>query len=532
MRVFVAWQKEKLVIPVKDHKKKNVGSLLKTITSRFCSHTGNESLRFVQLTNQGFLLNAFDPIDSVVADNDVLQVVDYSDWVTLQEPLLKDEWLKVSVWDFVDSEYKWAVVGLHEHNSIYVSVGNKKNRERLEVFNKASLTDFAKEGKLQVCRIQKPGKKEGCTWFAEASFIVKGEKVEAIQLAVKVCADSQPLIKQISFSTSPFAPGKEELIQKSWNAPDVKVDMPKDVSTGGVITDPPLDPPKKTKSNDFNDNKSSGGSTLVFEQIDEVFAEQRGGYEKFDQSFYCEFLVSGEVKETCLKNIKSEYKDKKGEWQPFDETTAGSKSGFYNYRMNYQKPYTNYKCVGQRVATRSYINIKKPMLVPQRRAHDMFPCPLEIRITFEDDKSKTTSITVTYTNGPMEANYLKTKAYLEKSKEITKYFKCDDTSCASRLSYGVTESKDRYDASVVEISFSQGSGGNLNKNSLREIGYTATEPLVPLDYPSVFDKEPYVAKAFAMVSLEHKFVYGIKFEMKTSTSSTVAHYKIPLAVYD
>jgi len=521
-----------LVVPIKDSGDK-VQELLKEIASRFEGYgikTG--SLRLAEMrTRDGCLINVHDIIGDVLESGESVEVVDFDDWVQAQEKLCKDPAVVISRDDYAtDAVPKYITLGLHEYNKLYVKFctgyirGRQKQTIGLELFDTESLKNFAKEGKLLL------GSKTGDDgkWKIEAHFIVKGHDVEAVELSVQSSTDRRPVIKRVALKVDKVITiGDITTVQgddSDFDPKEYAGKLPKEVKKGFAFPEAAgsTTPVKK-------DNTSTGTSPLQVSQLGDLYADSTPAQDgTWHNAIFARLrLLNNSNEVLAITKATPEWKDSKGNWN-VGRVRLGGRGGTYYFRegVGYSRKF------GAKDQEDIEIALGIPMTTPQydygvRCAHRSLPQPLSVRWTFEDSNGATSTIEMQYVNEPIE-RVTKEKREKRQGSPLAFFASVDDEDFEVRVFAEVIEKlEDKY----VSITIGEGSGQNkyLYTSEIKQLAYQATqEKSAQIAIPDlVWEKKDLKAQGFGLVDVAKGRMYGIKFEMKTTSSSYEGAYLLP-----
>lgn len=512
-----------LVIPCKKENEK-VEVLLREIATRFESHGIKPGeLRIAQLqTSDGYLINPNDIISQVISDGEHLVALDYDDWLQLELPRCKTEWARVLSQDFDNDDYKWIIVGEHEHNKIFVKFGlnypGGKNAKvlRLELFDRESLQHFAKEGKILLGSKEDPEGK----WKEEAFFDVEKGNVKAIEISVVTPSDPKPLVKRLEIELGQKLK-KKSLTWVNSNYDDydpMSYKIPENTSTGPVIDDKP--PPERT----LDDAQVGGTDSLQITQTGKIESDQTHPYNgEWRNQFVCPLtLLNKTESKMAITNVSSEYLSESGEWKEM-KVRVGAYYGFLNYswsdstHFDLEPKAQTDMCVG------SYVVFTTPKKGDrERRAHKSLPQPLKIRITFQDVDGNKASVTVEQCNGPLD---LITREKREKDKgPADLWLQCDDTEGEYRIYAEIRNTLDKQE--YFEIWMNGSNGKYVYLSSLQEEVHKSDQECVEWKDLN-FKTYDSTIQGYILVDRPKKRAYAIKLVLKTSTSTVEGYYRIP-----
>jgi hypothetical protein len=528
VRLRVVWKGNKLIVPY-PFPTHQVQQLMEEVASRFARfHTGESELKMSELrTLDGYLVNKYDRIMEAVYDGDQLEAIDFDSWLKEQAQLCKEKWLQVSQADFVDDTPKWAIVGKHAHGKLFVQTGAGKKVDRLELFELEDLKMFAKEGQQQI--LTSKGKSEGFDWFASASFVVNGTgQVTHVVVEVKSLSDPRPIVKKfgISIENGVLVKGDVTLVQSAdedagEDPNPLPLPLPKREETLLV------DPPQPTEPVPLL--TVQGMQKLKIEQVEKVYADQTWASRGFfNNNFFMNFSFTnpGDNVVTIAK-IKTEYESAPNNWVEGKNSAIGHKQGFYDYRWNWDTQcFTIPSHSVEKVAFLCSIPISAPQVDRLRRGHKSLPNPLKIRLTLEDDQGATTQLEVVHHNDPYK---LPSKESVEKSqgKEFEYFVTLDDAETEIRHYISVARVQDDDTKEHIEIRSSVSSSSfYLYKTDMRRFAFSGVKNNSELvDIEAVHQNENgSELKAYAMVDLQKKRTYAIKFSLKTETGAFLEDY--------
>lgn len=520
-----------LVIPIGNTNDK-VERLLRDISARF-EGMGIKpgELRLAELrTSDGFIFSSHDIIRDVITDGETLTAVEFSDWVESQKPLCKDTWLEVVRQDFEDNDYKWIAAGLHEYNKLFVKFGknwpsgSSAKLIGLELFDPDSLLHFAKDGKVLIG--SKEGKTEGgATWKLEAYFNVVKGVAKDIELSVKAGSDAKPIITKVELKIGKkIEKGVETVVQDDkdrYNPSDYK--LPAASKTGTSITE--TNSTKKTTT----DAKSTGHPNIQITQCNPMEIDQTWEYDGvFNNLFYINFNILNKSDKTiAITDVIGEiYKDNK--WTSEGVTCkTGERYGFMDYRWTNENK--NYFTMSEKQQFETAVLVSIPIKAPQfdrlRRAHKSLPQPLKIRYTFIDSEGKKAEVLVEQYNDPLK---LVTKQSREErdSKKYDFWMQCDDANMEIRIFQTVNINKED-----KRIEFSQGPSNSkyFYVADIKQTAYQAVkEKKTEIEIPDKWTEKDCSATAYGVVDLKNQRMYAIKFELKTTTSTVIDYFLLPI----
>jgi len=456
MRVRLIWNNIGIVMPIPARlKSEKLSKLLQEAADRFRRHVGTfeEGNRFVEVTTpDGCSFSLNDTIEEVIADDDILTLVDYNSWKTKMEETCTEQWMSVQQEELTqEGDIRWAKVGYNPtYRKIWIGLGVNKKKENLELLDEEAFRNFAKPGRHLITRIggnanasSNSNNEKGSPWYAEAYFLVEGDVAKAIALSVKASTGERPQVQKIGIEikNGKFIKGPIATIQSAvLPPPSIKYKIPAPVINAPTIKLSPSQPV------DFKGNKSKGDSPISLEQVDQVYPSQsweRDGV--FDNFFFTEVMAMAPIP-TSTVDITSAYEDPKtGQWVPAKFTQVGVKYGYYDYQLRSPEdhiidvdpsPYKFVLCAG--------FEVRAPQLERNRRSHHFLPHPLKIKYTLTDTNNKKTELVVTHVN--TEPLSLPTKEAIEKKYNVTLDFwqTIDDVDGEFRLWCGVEHNKEHH----------------------------------------------------------------------------------------
>lgn len=533
LRLRVVWKGNKLIVPY-PFPSHQVLQLQEEVASRFARfHSGDKELKMAEIrTLDGYLINRYDRIMEAIHDGDVVEAIDFETWLKEQAKLCSETWLELTQADFADDTSKWATVGKHSHGKLFVQTGHGKTVDRLELFELEDLKVFAKQGQHQILTYK--GQQDSLSWFTNASFDVNvAGLVTAVRLEVKSLSDPRPIVKEIKvkIENNQLIAGDIQLIQSAEDPEDESLPKPLPPSKREEkeIVDPPAAPEVKFAN-------IQAFQKLKIEQIDPVFADQTWASNgEYNNNFYLNFSFTnpGESVVTVAK-VKTEYELSENNWVAAKRTAIGYKAGFYDYRWNWNTSnFSLDKHAIDKIAVLCSIPIQGPQVDRLRRAHHSLPYPLKIRTTFEDDQGATSFIDTVYYNGPHK---LPTKESVEKSNSKTYDFwaQLDDVETETRHYIAIARVKDSDNSEYLDIKVSPGSSTYyFYKTNLSKLAFEAVKngkDEIEIDQLKVEGSNGVEAHAHALVNVEKKRVYAIRWTLKTASASMEECYVVkPLA---
>ena len=207
-------------------------------------------------------------------------------------------------------------------------------------------------------------------------------------------------------------------------------------------------------------------------------------------------------------------------------TRSGYKNGFFNYSWNANGKFNLKSLEQDSIAVCSEIVVTSPQFERLRRAHSSLPQPLKLKISFHDIHGKVSSVIVEQVNGPRDIYTKKSKEDYDK-KPIDQWVQCDDTNMEARLWGLLRKENDNYgDYLIVQVA--PNTYSSLRTTHYGEYIWDAVQKNTnEVDIGSLYENNGCTGKSSLLIDLEKKKVYGIKIELKTTTSHVVKHFRIP-----
>jgi len=288
------------------------------------------------------------------------------------------------------------------------------------------------------------------------------------------------------------------------------------------------------KQKEFGDNKSTGNCAIEMRQKDEPQADQSWYEEKtgtFEQLVYISLsLLNKTDKPVAVTKVSLEYQDKTGNWVPCDSISLGHRQRpwYYNWGQIDPKGFNVGENITTDMAVRAGIKVKALNFDKLRRIHHSLPDPISIKIWLEDGSGGKTSIVVEYKSGPLELIDEKSKRK-DTGKEDLQFLYCDDVDAEARIWAAIVKEEDSRWGTIVQYSNWQGNGGKyFYASDFKKILYKATKENkseFEVEECKIDDKKLHCGiTVTALVDLKEHYVYGLKFDLFTSSSSTTEYY--------
>jgi len=343
-------------------------------------------------------------------------------------------------------------------------------------------------------------------------------------LSVSTGSSRKPGVKKIGIVVGKKLEKQGEVITVSndndYNYDPKNYKVPADVSKGPRIQEPA----KQIEINSMARVTSTGSTAVTATQVGDV--EPIWQYSREEGKIVCAFFSTYTISNTTEKpilitNIVTEYQDKTGKWV---ETTCylSTKNGSYSYNWDGESVLRRLPLKELDITATSVshaITLPGKLVNPNRWAHHSLPQPLKLRTTFELNNKEKVVVVFQQVN---DLSNLLTRARYEKNsqRKVLYWVQADDTESETRYVAKVlvpTESPtEAIGIAVEEMEYTVG------KQHLTEWAFKAKE-----ENYLVEDMSTKIIKLFALVDLKNRLVYGLKFELKTDTSSTTGHFLLP-----
>jgi len=527
MRIYAKLGGLGLVVPILQPKER-ISKLMSEIAERLES-SGRLELRIAELRAGNCLLSPRDIIEDVVRDSDSIEVVDYSTWIQEQLKYCNKVWTRLSRPDLEDNKNKWVEVGLHDLNKIFIKLGITVNGideiTKTEIFDIDALQYFSKDGQISVASKEGEGKK----WTLEALFLVEKGLVKEIKIRVKSSNDKKPTTQTI-----PIALVNKAIVQNGdvttiedekvvYNPQDYVSLLPKRIEEGPQITPEPIGEALAPINAVNNKSVLEVAFTGLLEPV------QRSSGDTLTQLLNLNFALANRTQSTLsVEKVTAEYKCE-DKWVPVKACLIGTRRRFFDYNYDLRGD-TNFKIASKvtyDLAVRASIQVKAKVFDDRRQIHQSL-LPLQLRVTFLDMDGGTAVVEIDVKSNQTQVELPNKEKILKDLKlEPLLWSQCDDPELLGRIWVvaGMDESGD------LNIRNSQ-YGYCLSKASLDAAAYTAVkEGVSELEYKdlaySCVDGLCTV-KGYFLVDLENCLVYGMKFELKTSTSRVVDSFAMPI----
>jgi len=469
-------------------------------------------------TADGYSLKPSDVLSEVLNSGDRVVAQTYGGWLKKHSQLIVKEWLCLQSPDDKDNLVKWASVGYHGHNKLYIQFGTgypysdrvKPKILGLHLYGLSTLTGIP-DGRKSVCQVG-----EG-NWFAEAFFVVEGGNVTYVDLCVKSNSDARACIKRLKVQVgSTIAPDGDAVTTQQtfeeFSPAEYVHKIPLNTNSGPELT-------IKPKPADSPLAKAAGDIPIQIQQKGQVTADQNWAREgSFDNSFNIPLKVTNAKDVRVLvTSVTAQYHGKDGEWKDV-ECTVGDKGddfavdGIQTTEIN--------------VIAR--IKITAPQVDRYRRAHMSLPDPLNIKLKFEDANGGKSEMDVQYNNPPLD---LQNREYRQKNnsdKEMLFWAQCDDVTLEQRIFSDVFLSEDRKNLIIATKSNSSTywTGSTIRRKANSAASENNAEVLVEdLCWKDDFGSSVRVS---LLVDVEKRQGYALKFELKTNSSENTSYCPIPV----
>jgi len=279
---------------------------------------------------------------------------------------------------------------------------------------------------------------------------------------------------------------------------------------------------------------SATEGSFKLEQLEAVAPDQT--WRNRDGVFYNQFHTLVRIgnptdKPLSVTKVESKVMSKDSGLDDAAETLLGYKRGFYNYSYEVGPYNVEFDANSNRIfAIRTSVAIKADGQIERhRRVHSSLPAPLMIQITVTDDAGKSVMLEV---EAGHEERQLDTKASAEAydKKNFKEFVVCDDASLEERIWLAVDEVREASQEPRLELKHQGRQSIYIYATTLEKAVWDATKsknPVQPIDWKFSGVDDKVSVQAFALIDLATRYAYGLRFELKTTTSSTVVERPIP-----
>ena len=403
-------------------------------------------------------------------------------------------------------------------------------------------------------------------WYAQAHWILTGDKVTGVRLSVKVTQNTVPEERIIKFKLRgpQFEKGEIESIKIPVEGPPdtSKYSLPKSEFEGDREVASVLSLKTKPDCKKGDSYTATGDSVLQIKPVGEPRATNSGyrdpavSFQSITSPKYC--ITNPSDKRIAVTEFYSEYKNGKGEWCRFvtkqgRDTVVGIPSRTYNGRVDIQTiedmstfEVNSHETVELHFTGRQVLEgvVMYNGTEMRTRLHHGFLSKIDClqsgivqcRVNFKDDAGKTLQIEFEHSNVPLSSaypTYEDAVADLEKDGSSSGYdgigsdcdcqlwLSVDNPLTLERFYVICSREKEGAEHFYIRISTSYrsipGSVSYTYANTLKEIGYQAKKEgksEVQLDD----SKEE--AKLFALVDPKTGVVYGLRGEIHIKDPTT------------
>jgi len=249
-----------------------------------------------------------------------------------------------------------------------------------------------------------------------------------------------------------------------------------------------------------------------------------------------EFVNRGESP-LVLTAWKAEYKNKAGEWVQA-KLLRGSRSRPWDY--SYESGQLGSVSIPVKIPFKRALSITIPLGPPhnqmyRRRAiHHSLPNPMEVRFTVGDVNGGSTAIVIpaksTVANLNLGAKAKEQRENGGSGRTLLGWAQCDDTDAEGRIHASAWYvRRDGYEDAVEFRNSVSGSYHTCKITDLKKIGYNAAKEKkaeVLFTENSKEYKPHSCIETHALVDVARRRVYGVRFHLKTSTSSATNSFLI------
>eukprot|EP01116_Phalansterium_solitarium_P006188 TRINITY_DN18497_c0_g1_i1.p1 TRINITY_DN18497_c0_g1~~TRINITY_DN18497_c0_g1_i1.p1 ORF type:complete len:562 (-),score=118.71 TRINITY_DN18497_c0_g1_i1:513-2129(-) len=528
LRIKVSMREGSLLLPVPAPLLgENIGRLCEFVGRRF-EAVGVQpgELRIAELrTDDGFLLSTADAIVDALRDGDRLVAVDYASWARKEADLCQDTKLQIKRPDAIDDTNKAIYIGLNTRGAVFAQFVSDKT-DRLELYDLEALRHFAKDGRI-LCA-ETGSSDAASSWKADVHFIVENGIVTGIEASVKSRSDPRPAIKRVSINVGRTVTfGDVEDVQDPADDYDPSTyTLPEQVVVGPQLVSDAVATPETIKI----DNACAPNPVLQIRQTNAIEPDQswerNGAYwNSLNMSFA---ILNKSEKVVLVSRVMVDYKAKDNEWKSL-ETLIGSRRGFYNYSWEHNGTTFRVEPMSSLdVAIQGRFEVRAPQFDRERRVHNSMPQPLELRITFEDSGDNKYVVNLQQINGQLD---LVTRQKRDQYHGRVSVFwaQCDDTEWQARSSAQVFIPEDQ---TYLEVHTRSNQSTYLYPAALKKLAYQAVkEGTTEAEVTDLhYNEKCFDTHVYALVDPANTRVYALKFQLKSTTSSTTDYFLIPKLV--
>jgi len=359
---------------------------------------------------------------------------------------------------------------------------------------------------------------------------------------VKTSTSRKASVKRLGISLSRFVEQRGGVIISEsdtvdYNLTDYK--LPADGVTGSTLKPEPVVPRPEVH------NKSNGSTVLTVIQkyeVETVLESVNEDENVLQNSFFSSFSLSNnENKMIVVKSISSEYCNSAGKWVAA-KTYVGRRIGSYNYDWKLDRlssdpegaHITLSELAQYDVAVRTDLPAKGRVFSTLYRAHQSFPQPLKLKITFELNNGEQAIIFEEQVNEPLPLATKESRiAEYAHSQKVLHWASCDDTEKLYRLFVAVHTSNDDPNQLFVYIPIISSWSIDVRPEMFAEIAYLATKAKKAeweMNEKWKYDAQGFSVTSTALVDVSKQVMYAIRFVLKTTTSSVTTCFAIPKLV--